>query len=95
MEYQLERDAFRMMKSYVACERMGDKQNLIEWSKPLNQTKSHMEESNIEKAQILMKEYQRHLKKNKELYPELRWPDLRLTISDHQQEWGNLTPTSG
>jgi hypothetical protein len=49
-----------------------------------------LEESNIEKAQILMKKYQERLESNKASYPELRWPDLRQVISEHQQEWGKF-----
>lgn len=81
---QLVRSVHGFMKSYVEQGRM------LDWSKPLYR---NMQEASIDKAQLLMKRYQKRLKMNKEIYPELMWEDLRLTLSDHQQEWGVFDET--
>jgi len=87
---QLVEEVHNRMKGYVQWVKGGQRKNVVNWS---------TEEYNIEKAQLLMKRYQKRLKMNKAIYPELMWEDLRLTLSDHQQEWGNVsadpTPTSG
>jgi hypothetical protein len=80
--------AANMMKSQFENERRAKSDH--DWFKPMSQTIGLLEESNIEKAQILMKKYQERLESNKASYPKLRWPDLRLVVSEHQQEWGNF-----
>lgn len=99
---ELVRELHGIMKSYVKDERrVCPIHEMIDWGKPLYSTIGHLQEWNGDKAQLLMKRYQKRLKMNKEIYPELIWPDLQLTISDHQKEWGNViddedpTPTFG
>lgn len=83
---ELEIMALGMLRTFVAHEREGSE---LDWTKPLYQTIGHMEEASAESAQILMKKYQERLVTNNAIYPELRWPDLRLTIAEHMSEWGN------
>jgi hypothetical protein len=82
--------AASMLKSQFENEPSASAKSDHNWFQPLSQTIGQLEESNIEKAQILMKKYQERLESNKASYPELKWPDLRLVISEHQQEWGNF-----
>jgi hypothetical protein len=82
--------AASMLKSQFENEPSASAKSDHNWFQPLSQTIGQLEESNIEKAQILMKKYQERLESNKASYPELRWPDLRQVISEHQQEWGKF-----